>query len=258
VSAPPVRNQVAPGTSHSSTSSNSARTTSLATPRTLSSYTLRRFVTSPAFRGWRSGPLSAAGAARASPTDHPRQGESGGACSRECGVPGRPAGSLIGPKKACPTQRQLIAVRRPTQPECSVLPVPEARVRWQAAGAPGGSPPASARPASSSNGPPRQARRLPGCLDPFGIFRHARWPPAPPDPGWDVFRAGAVVALYTRLAPRGSPVRLSGCCGHSGWLPVAGVLGPELPGRWLTARREKTRAPSPIRPCRESVAGEPG
>src|SRR5215510_7900264 len=48
VSASPVRNQVAPETSHSSTSSNSARTRSLATPRILSSYTRGRFVTSPA------------------------------------------------------------------------------------------------------------------------------------------------------------------------------------------------------------------
>ena len=48
VSSPPVRNQVAPGASHSSTSSNSARTRSLATPRILSSYTRGRFVlTSP-------------------------------------------------------------------------------------------------------------------------------------------------------------------------------------------------------------------
>ena len=44
VSAPPVRNHIPPGTSHSSTSSNSARTTSLAAPRTLSSYSPRRFV----------------------------------------------------------------------------------------------------------------------------------------------------------------------------------------------------------------------
>src|SRR5450631_4074031 len=48
VSAPPVRNQVPAGASHSSTSSNSARTRSLATPRILTSYTRGRIATSPA------------------------------------------------------------------------------------------------------------------------------------------------------------------------------------------------------------------
>jgi hypothetical protein len=121
VSAPPVRNQVAPGTSHSSTSSNSARTTSLATPRILSSYTPRRFVTSPAFRGWRSGPLSAAGAARASPTGHPRRGESGGACSRECSVPGRPCRGSVARRTGLMTSPRKMIAGRPGRCEINVL-----------------------------------------------------------------------------------------------------------------------------------------
>jgi hypothetical protein len=54
VSDSPVRNQVAPRASHSSTSSNSARMRSLATPRILSSYTRGRFVTSPVLSCGRS------------------------------------------------------------------------------------------------------------------------------------------------------------------------------------------------------------
>jgi hypothetical protein len=80
VSAPLVRNQVAPGAYHSSTSSNSARTRSLATPRILSSYARGRFVTSPALSCMALTPLSAVSGSRASPTDHPRQGELRDAC----------------------------------------------------------------------------------------------------------------------------------------------------------------------------------
>ncbi len=61
----------------------------------------------------------------------------------------------------------------------------------------------------------------------FGIFP-ARWmAPGTPDPGWDAFRAGTAVALRPRLAPPGgAPVRLSGCWGHRGWLPVARACWP--------------------------------
>ena len=148
--------------------------------------------------------------------------------------------SLIGPKRACPSQRQLIAVPPPTRPGCSVLPVPEAGVRWQAAGAPGGSPPASARPASSSNGPPRQARRLPGCPDPFlAYFRHAGCP-GTPDPGWDVFRAGAAVARTLDWLPQGEP----------------GALERVLRGIAGSCRSHGRAGPGVARPLANRPAGE--
>jgi hypothetical protein len=113
-------------------------------------------------RVWRSGPLSAAGAARASPTDHPRQGESGGACSRERGGPGRLAA------QSHPARVQRAACSRGSSPLAS---------RWCSWWLPSGFGKDQPAPAI---GHPRQARRLPGCPDPsWHIPQHAGWPPAP-------------------------------------------------------------------------------
>lgn len=256
VSAPPVRNHVAPGTSHSSTSSNSARTTSLATPRILSSYAPRRFVTSPAFRGWRSGPLSAAGAARASPTDHPRQGESGGVCSRKCSVPGRPAAQSHrteddmsvpapadrsapgppGPGAACCLFQRLESAGKPL-----VLLVGPIRLRQD-------------QPAPAMGHHDRRA----GYLAPLTLLaysRHAGWPPAPLILAGMSFVRARPSPIAPDWLPQGSPGALERVLrGIGGGCRPHGRAGPELPGCWLTVRREKTRAPSPIRPCRGSVA----
>jgi hypothetical protein len=165
VSPPPVRNQVAPRASHSSTSSNSARTRSLATPRILISYTRGRFVTSPALSWLRSRPrpLSAAGAARASPTDHPRQGEPDGACPRGCGVPGRPAAQSHQDRRGHVRPSagwSLSPARRGTVTRCSGLPCSEGSSPLAGRWCSWWLPPASARPACSSNGPRRQTRRM--------------------------------------------------------------------------------------------------
>jgi hypothetical protein len=140
VSAPPVRNQVAPGTSRSSTSSNSARTRSLATPRILSSYTRGRFVvTSLAFPcvalmltiggGVAPGHHPGVTRGRVKPAARARVG----AASQVTGqghrdqrqyVRPEPAGTAPGPSGAQGAER---------------WPAPKARVRRRAAGAPGGS-----------------------------------------------------------------------------------------------------------------------
>ena len=102
------------------------------------------------------------------------------------------------------------------------------------------SPPASGRPASSSNGPPRQARRLPGCPDPFlAYFRHAGCP-GTPDPGWDVFRAGAAVARTLDWFPQGEP----------------GALERVLRGIAGSCRSHGRAGPGVARPLANRPAGE--
>src|SRR4029077_17854817 len=98
---------------------NSARTRSLATPRILSSYTRGRFrdLTCP-FVCRRSHPLSAGGSARASPADHPRQGEPRGAGSRGVRRPRSPGRrSLIRTEEGMSVPSVgWVAVPRPTGP----------------------------------------------------------------------------------------------------------------------------------------------
>jgi len=136
----------------------------------------------------------------------------------------------------------------------------KARVRWQAAGAPGGSPPASARPASSSNGPPRQARRLPGCPDPFLVYsRHAGCPPTPLILAGMSFVRARPSPFAPDWLPQGEPGALERVLGGiAGSCRSYGRAGPGVARPLATVRREKSRAPSPIRPCRGSVAWRTG
>ena len=107
VSAPPVRNQVAPGASHSSTSSNSARTRSLgdSTDLDLVNAGMFRHVHLPSRVGC-SHPLSAVGSARASPRDHLPRGEPGDTCPR-----GRPRPRS--PGRQCRRDRRLHVAPEP-------------------------------------------------------------------------------------------------------------------------------------------------
>ena len=92
-------------------------------------------------RAWRSRHYRLWGGVRASPRDHPRQGEPGHVWPGDgCRVPGRPGGSTIETEDrlSAPAPASRCAPARGAQ-GAARCPAPKARVRCRAAGAAGGS-----------------------------------------------------------------------------------------------------------------------